>query len=320
MLKFNIKRKGMGYSHTQFLLYKVLYIYLLIYKTLKEEIFMSDVIKEVSTVTIGGKFYDADSVTPSVYFDYVKSLKKTLEKKEWEVIINQALIMLEKAKITGQTSMAAKLTHEVELAIRELEAADQGFNIFVDRKDIERYIKSVEGKSVKIMNISNYTRDIPDDVVPKLIKAKELFDEVYIIFTDYTLKETKKVAKERRDKDPILFGAFKDTTDNDKSNSGSKIYIEDRLFFIADWVEEKCDLTLEQIVRDVKDKDNIDITYKIETPEDLDAAKNLLKSYEEEKIESIKPVSLFDKVKETVKKTTKRRGRPPKKKKDDDNK
>jgi hypothetical protein len=212
---------------------------------------MSDIAKEVSTINIGGKDYDIDSVTPSIYFDYVKSLKKTLDRKEWEIVINTGLIMLEKTKLTGQVAMAERITHEIELCLKELEAANNGFDIFVDRKDIEKYIDAVEGKSIKIMTLSQYSRDIPDDVVEKLMKAKEIFDEIYIIFTDYTLKETKKVAKERRDKDPILFGAFKDDTAGDH-----KVYVEDRLFFIADWVDEFCDLTLEELVRDVYELDD----------------------------------------------------------------
>lgn len=274
---------------------------------------MSDVVKEVSTVNIGGKDYDIDSVTPSIYFDYVKSLKKTLDRKEWEIVINTGLIMLEKTKLTGQVAMAERITHEIELCLKELEAANNGFDIFVDRKDIEKYIDAVEGKSIKIMTLSQYSRDIPDDVIEKLMKAKEIFDEIYIIFTDYTLKETKKVAKERRDKDPILFGAFKDDTAGDH-----KVYVEDRLFFIADWVDEFCDLTLEELVRDVKKVQNKDITYKVETPSDQDAVKKMLASYNEEEIKSIEPVSLFEKVKEVVAAPKKKRGRPKKKKEDDD--
>ena len=156
-----------------------------------------------------------------------------------------------------------------------------------------------------------------------IILAKEIFDEIYIVFTDYTLEETKKVAKERRDKDPIVFGAFK----NDGSDT-TKPYVEDRLFFIADWVEELCDLTLEEIIKDVRHKENKEITYLIETPKDIEQVKNILKSYESKEpvIEPTK-LSLADMLKRkmTTKNNTddeekpvkKRRGRP-KKKKDDE--
>ena len=260
---------------------------------------MANEVIEVQTEQIGGTIYDSDKVTPSLYFDYVKGLKNKVEFEEYGLIIDNTLKMINKAKITEQTSMAKRLTHQLELALRELEAAKKGFDIFVNRKDIELYISKVEAKAVKIIELSRYTREIPDDIIDKIAEAKEVFDEMYIMFTDYTKKETKKVAKERRDKDPILFGAFIDK-DGEKEN---KIYVEDRLFFIADWVEDKCDLTLEEICRDVKDKSNKDITYKVDLPTTEEAAKSYLDSFNNPIEESdLKPVSLFDKIKSIPKK------------------
>ena len=260
---------------------------------------MANEVIEVQTEQIGDTIYDSDKVTPSLYFDYVKGLKNKVEFEEYGLIIDNTLKMINKAKITEQTSMAKRLTHQLELALRELEAEKKGFDIFVNRKDIELYISKVEAKAVKIIELSRYTREIPDDIIDKIAEAKEVFDEMYIMFTDYTKKETKKVAKERRDKDPILFGAFIDK-DGEKEN---KIYVEDRLFFIADWVEDKCDLTLEEICRDVKDKTNKDITYKVDLPTTEEAAKSYLDSFNNPIEESdLKPVSLFDKIKSIPKK------------------
>ena len=260
---------------------------------------MANEVIEVQTEQIGDTIYDSDKVTPSLYFDYVKGLKNKVEFEEYGLIIDNTLKMINKAKITEQTSMAKRLTHQLELALRELEAAKKGFDIFVNRKDIELYISKVEAKAVKIIELSRYTREIPDDIIDKIAEAKEVFDEMYIMFTDYTKKETKKVSKERRDKDPILFGAFIDK-DGEKEN---KIYVEDRLFFIADWVEDKCDLTLEEICRDVKDKSNKDITYKVDLPTTEEAAKSYLDSFNNPIEESdLKPVSLFDKIKSIPKK------------------
>lgn len=258
----------------------------------------------IETVEIGGTVYDTDSVTPSLYFDYVKGLKEKLNKAEYDIIIDQALKMINKCKITKQTRMAAELTHQVDLALRELNAANNGFDIFVDRKTIEKYITDVEGKAVKIIELSEYTREIPDDVMDKLSKASEIFDQMYIIFTDYTKKESKRVAKARRDKDPIVFGAFLDKT----SESDNKIYVEDRLFFVADWIDDKCDLTLEQIVRDTKGKENEILTYKVSNPKDEEEVKKYLESFNKP-IEENKPVSLFDKVKAVTKRKTTRKSK-----------
>lgn len=255
---------------------------------------LEDVEKE--TITIGDKVYDKDSVTPSVYFEYVKGLKQKLSSEDQNIVIDTALKMLEKTKLTGQTGMAKELAHQVDLALRELNAAKDGFDIFIDRKDVERYIEKISNKEVKIIELEKYERDIPDTIVDKLALAKKHFDQIYIVFTDYTQKETKKVAKERRDKDPIMFGAFHDVDEDNRNH----IYVEDKMFFIADWTEEKCDLTLEEIVRDTKDKENVDITYKITTPADEEEVKTMLKSYTMPAMDSYKPVSLFEKIKQKV--------------------
>lgn len=257
----------------------------------------------IDGVVIGDKLVDVKDITPSTYFEYVKNMKKKFDFDETALIIDNALTMIKKCKITGQTEMAKEIAHQANLALRELNAAKKGFDIFVNREDIERYIDKIENKSVKIIEINKYIREIPDDVMDKLEQAIEIFDQLYIMFTDYTMKETKKVAKERRDKDPIVFGAF---LDKDEEDSKKRPYVENRLFFIADWVEEKCDLTLEQIVRDVKDKEGKDITYKVITPTDEEAIKKYLKSFSEP-IENLEPVSIFEKAKKAVKKATTRK-------------
>ena len=259
---------------------------------------MSEEIK--NAVVIGDMVVDEGSITPSHYFDYVKGLKHKLETEQWELIIDNTLKMIDRCKITGQTSMAKELAHHANLALKELEAASKGFDIFVNRKDIESYIDKVDGKAINIIELSRYEREIPDDIINKIVETKEIFDEFYIIYTDYTKETSKKVAKERRDKDPMLFGAFLDKD----ADSKTKIYVEDRLFFIADWVEEKCDLTLQQIALDIKDKSSKDITYKVSSPKDSDEVKKYLNSFIKPIEEGNEPVSLFTKVKSAVRKKT----------------
>lgn len=294
------------------------------------QVVMGEIVNEVKYIDIGDKSYPEDQVTPSIYFEYVKGLKQQVNYAEYDIIIDTALKMMEKTKITGQVNMAKKLTHQVELALRELDAAKAGFDIFVNRKDIERYIQKVEKKVIKVIELKNYSREIPDEVIDKIAKARKIFDELYIVFTDYTNKEAKKVAKARRDKDPIVFGAFKDT---DESNNSNRPYLEDRFFFIADWVDEKCDLTLEQIVHDVQDTEDREITYRVSVDDkDEEAVKKFITSLDEP-VEDLEPVSIFAKLKkmlpspkkekdETETKTTttgkKKRGRPRKKKVDDE--
>ena len=222
------------------------------------------------TVEIGGKFYDIEDVTPTVYFNYIKDMKKDIADENLQQVADNCLVLLKKTKITGQTSAAKKIVDQYSLIMRELKAASFGFNTIVYKSDIEKFITDISKHPVKIIELSKYTREVDDSVIDKLTIAKdnELFDEYYVLFTDYSMKETKKVAKERRDKDPILFGAFKTPDDNNIP--------ENRFFYIGDWVDEYCDLTLEEMLTQYEKSESVGAKYKIDIPKDIDALKEYM--------------------------------------------
>ncbi|MEC2525846.1 hypothetical protein P9X78_27380, partial [Bacillus thuringiensis] len=114
--------------------------------------------------------------------------------------------------------------------------------------------------------------EIPDDVVAVLETVKDKFDQFYVVFTDYTGKVEKQVTKERRDKDPILFGTFQD----EKSRT-----VIDRFYFIGDWEDEYCDLTLDKMVNKVQTSKGKNISMTIKTPTDIKELKEQLSLLEE---------------------------------------
>ena len=83
---------------------------------------------------------------------------------------------------------------------------------------------------------------------------------MYVVFTDYTHREERRVEAVKREKDPILFGTFQD--------AATRTIVE-RFYFIGDWVDEYCDLTLDKMVATVQEKANRDIIKKFSTPESL---------------------------------------------------
>lgn len=118
-----------------------------------------------------------------------------------------------------------------------------GITTFVYRDDIEFYINNVASDVVKIIDIENYEREIPDEIVDVISKVKDKFDQLYIVFTDYTGAVERQVAQERRQKDPILFGTFQE---------GSTRSVIDRFYYLGDWIDEYCDLTLDKMVNETK--------------------------------------------------------------------
>lgn len=83
-----------------------------------------------------------------------------------------------------------------------------GITTFIYRDDIEEYIDNIAKDTVKIIELENYEREIPDEIVAIIEQVKDKFDQLYVLFTDYTGKVERQVEKERRQKDPILFGTF----------------------------------------------------------------------------------------------------------------
>jgi len=213
--------------------------------------------------------------TPTEYFEEVKSKRENSTDEALNKSYDAALEFIAKYKVTGQTSAIKKLIFQVETIEKEREVLKLGIDSFVMKDDVLDFIENVSNKVVKIIELERYERDIPDEVIDKLAKVKNLFDKFYVVFTDYTGKIEKQVSKERRDKDPILFGVFED----EKSR-----ILYDKWYFIADWIDEYCDLTLSEMVGAYSNKKNRNISNKILLPEDIKELKMAIEKEEELKI------------------------------------
>lgn len=211
-----------------------------------------------------------EKLSPSEYFDAIKGLKNNITDEALVKVYENCLEILNKYKATGQWKGAKKLIFHLETIEKEREIVKLGINTFVYKDDIEAYISNVASDVVKIIDLESYEREIPDEIVSVIEKVRDKFDQLYVVFTDYTGEHERKVAKERREKDPILFGAFKD-----KSNS----VIIDRFYYLGDWVDEYCDLTLDKMVNECEKVGKRNITHSISTPEDIEEFKKQLRSY-----------------------------------------
>jgi hypothetical protein len=207
--------------------------------------------------------------TPSEYFEYLKGKKQQITDEELKKVYDNVLFLINKYKTTGQTAGLRKLLFHIECIEKEREIIKSGIDTFVYRDDIEEFIDNISKDVVKIIELRNYEREIPDEIVGVLEEIKDKFDEFYVVFTDYTGKIEKQVEKTRRDKDPILFGVFKD------ENSRS---ISDRFYYIGDWEDEYCDLTLDKMVGEFEKEKGKNIQWEISTPEDLEELKHQLNS------------------------------------------
>lgn len=200
-------------------------------------------------------------LSPQEYFDEIKNRKQHITDEQLTAVYNNCLELLDKYRITGQISGMKKLMFHIGCIEKEREIVKMGIDTFVYRDDIEYYIDQVSSDVVKIIDIGSYEREIPDEIVDVIAKVKDKFDQLYIVFTDYTGKVERRVKKERRARDPILFGTFLD--------EGSRSVI-DRFYYLGDWVDEYCELTLDKMVNETEKVGKRNIVKKIKTPEDID--------------------------------------------------
>ena len=189
-----------------------------------------------------------DELSATEYFNYLKEKRQSITDEELQKLYDGYLSLVEKYKVTGQKRIIEKLRFLVDNIEKERQVVALGINSFVYRDDVEDYIDNIAKDVVKIIELENYPRDIPDNIVDIIAKTKDIFNKMYVVFTDYTGTVEKQITKERREKDPILFGTFQKPR-TDTRNGG--VVLNDRFYFLGDWEDEYCDLTMDKFLQEV---------------------------------------------------------------------
>lgn len=208
-------------------------------------------------------------MTPSEYFQTLKGSKNILTKGQIKDSYRVILELAEKYEKTGQTKSLRRLQFLASILGEEEKLVDLGITTFIYRQTIEDYITEVADKAVKVIELHNYLREIPDEVAEAVEKTKDIFTEFYVVFTDYTGREERRIAEERKDKDPILFGCFRDSE-----------FVADRFYYLGSWIDEYCDLTLDKLISDYRNKKNQVPTHQIDVPESHEELLEALSRYQ----------------------------------------
>lgn len=210
---------------------------------------------------------DKVEYTPKEYFTNVKNNINTITDADLKTTFNCCLNLLDNYKKTGQIAAMKKLMFQLDCIEKEEQLLQLGINTFIYKEDVENFIDNVSRNVVKIIELKNYERVIPNEIVDIVEKTKDVFDEFYVVFTDYTGKAERQVEKKRREKDPILLGTFQDKTNNIMLN---------KMYFIGDWVDDYCDLTLSKMVELTKKKTGKNISNSISTEEHIKELKEFI--------------------------------------------
>lgn len=167
-----------------------------------------------------------------------------------EVQLQRIEKYIESLNVTGQKGTIRIAC--MNLLIQNLEnklLIDGRFTKYVTEEQAVNFIRqSKRGLALDLMK--DFPRVIPEDVIEKFKEAEELkvFDNYLILhylpkkeqknrgMTQEQMEAQRKKEIERK-KDPILFGVIR----------GSR-----RLYYIADWIDDYCDLTLDEFMKAIQ--------------------------------------------------------------------
>lgn len=199
------------------------------------------------------KFNKKGKMPVKIFFGLMKKKMGFLKDYSYKKRIAKLEEAVKTAEKLGQIAFSEELMKKLLVLCREAEMWAMGKKIFLDRETFNKFKDATE-RPIALTPLKNYARPIPDKVLKEKKKCDDvkLFDGYAVMHYDdkETVKETEKETVERRVKDPILFGV---------------VEYSNRLYFIDDWEDEYCDLTLDDIIDklDLEDED-ITLSKKIE--------------------------------------------------------
>jgi len=178
------------------------------------------------------------------FFNSVKGGVVDINKDDIEEVLAKYNTVLENAKSNNQIALIDKINDYAEVLKTELLLSPTEFNRYLTEESIVRFhgVASVHEKyktGLCLTYIKNFIKVIPEDITELKQKADmlKIFDNYVILHYDYygeSIEDTK--AEKEKKKDPVLFGVIKGTTN---------------LYYIGDWIDDYCDLTLDEIIKEI---------------------------------------------------------------------
>jgi hypothetical protein len=172
--------------------------------------------------------YPADKFF-SLIFNSKEEIVKFNEKNS--KLVNE----LKNAVEMGQKALSEKIKDNLEIKMLENKLLVNDKFKYVSEEIIIKFALESE-KGIKLDWVKNYSRPIPEEVrvMKKKVDEYNVFDNYAIMHYDPEGKATELTKEEiEKKRDPILFGVIKNSK---------------KLYFITDWKDDLCDLTLNKII------------------------------------------------------------------------
>jgi hypothetical protein len=182
------------------------------------------------------------------YFRHLKTKMGLLEGMRLKNRIKKLEKAFNAAVDNGQEALAEKFLMEVARESRESVLYAKGYKLFIEKVDAQKFKQKIRGGHISDTVFSKYTRAIPQRVLDKKKKAAPYFDE-FVIYHVYQASVDEKRAKGQKMsesekatmRDPVLFGRIRET---------------DRLYFIAEWADDVCDLSFDELIEAIGKEDS----------------------------------------------------------------
>jgi hypothetical protein len=175
--------------------------------------------------------------------EFFSSIKNTTE--QLEIVVERAVgyeRQIKQAKELRQKALQERLEANLFVVRAEAQLFAIGSKKYVSEETIVDFYKKSE-KGLRLDWLANFTRPIPDHAYKAKRAAEDhgIFDNYVVLHYDpqaksYAQTQQQVKAEIEKKKDPILFGVIRNSR---------------RLYFIADWIDETCDLTLDQLAAKV---------------------------------------------------------------------
>ena len=168
------------------------------------------------------------------FFSLVKASSKE-SAAAYKDRVSKYLTALHNATNIGQTALQEELIRGLITNRYESVLFAEGYYYAITEDQMVNFVTQCE-RGIKLSYLKNFNRPIPQSVIDKVTKLNDLevFDNYVVLYYDpdgMIYKETALEQAKRRD--PIIFGVI----------AGSR-----KLYYVDDWVDEFCDLTLEAFV------------------------------------------------------------------------
>lgn len=181
------------------------------------------------------------------FFASIKDNITNLDKKHIGEVINSYEQTLLNAKDNHQTALVQKIESYASVLKHELLLSTTKFNKYLTEEQIVSfYEKASQHEKLQtklcLTYIKNFAKIIPEEItaLKKEADLLNVFDNYVVLHYDYDNSAVMETAEEiAKRKDPVLFGV---------------IIGSNRLYYIGDWIDDYCDLTLDAIIKKIGGK------------------------------------------------------------------